>query len=221
MFILERWWSLNHGDRLYMCVSNRCSDFSCKERGLSKIYMVGEMEAEPQVDQPEALKGQSPSPKTAWVLGVSVVNTGYLHTTLLGMLFETAPAAAKSFQSCPTLCDPIDGSPPGSPVPGIFQARTLERVAISFFNAGSEKWKWSSSVVSDSVRPHGLQPTRLLHPWDFPGKSTGVGCHRLLCIWNGWGWGSQRVGVPEIWLVTPNRKSSFGRQIDLNLTSGK
>ena len=41
-------------------------------------------------------------------------------------------AAAKSLQSCPTLCDPIDGSPPGSPVPGIFQARTLECVAISF-----------------------------------------------------------------------------------------
>ena len=44
----------------------------------------------------------------------------------------------------------------------------------------SEKWKWSRSVVSDSQRPHGLQPTRLLRPWDFPGKSTGVGCHCLL-----------------------------------------
>ena len=44
----------------------------------------------------------------------------------------------------------------------------------------SEKWKWSRSVVSDSPRPHGLQPTRLLRPWDFPGKSTGVGCHCLL-----------------------------------------
>ena len=43
--------------------------------------------------------------------------------------------AAKSLQSCPTLCDPIDGSPPGSPIPGILQARTLERVAISFSNA--------------------------------------------------------------------------------------
>ena len=43
----------------------------------------------------------------------------------------------------------------------------------------SEKWKWSRSVVSDSSRPHGLQPTRLLRPWDFPGKSTGVGCHCL------------------------------------------
>ena len=42
------------------------------------------------------------------------------------------------------------------------------------------KWKWSRSVVSNSVRPHGLQPTRLLRPWDSPGKSTGVGCHCLL-----------------------------------------
>ena len=48
-----------------------------------------------------------------------------------------AAAAAKSLQSCPTLCDPIDGSPQGSPVPGIFQARTLEWVAISFSSA----WK--------------------------------------------------------------------------------
>ena len=45
----------------------------------------------------------------------------------------------------------------------------------------SEKWKWSRSVVSDSSQPHGLQPTRLLRPWDFPCKSTGVGCHCLLC----------------------------------------
>ena len=44
----------------------------------------------------------------------------------------------------------------------------------------SEKWKWSFSVVSDSSLPHGLQPTRLLHPWDFPGKSTGVECYCLL-----------------------------------------
>ena len=49
----------------------------------------------------------------------------------------SAAATAKSLQSCPTLCDPIDGSPPGSPVPGILQARTPEWVAISFSNA----WK--------------------------------------------------------------------------------
>ena len=46
-----------------------------------------------------------------------------------------AATAAKSLQSCPTLCDPIDGSPPGSPIPGILQARTLEWIAISFSNA--------------------------------------------------------------------------------------
>ena len=89
-------------------------------------------------------------------------------------------AAAKSLQSCPTLCDPIDGSPPGSPVPGILQARTLEWVAISFSKAWKVKTKRSCSVVPDSLRPYGLQPTRLLRPCDFPGKSTGVGCHHLL-----------------------------------------
>ena len=62
----------------------------------------------------------------------------------------SAAAAAKSLQSCPTLCDPIDGSPPGSPVPGILQARTLEWVAISFPNA----WEWKVKVKSLSrVRP--------------------------------------------------------------------
>ena len=54
--------------------------------------------------------------------------------------------AAKSLQSCPILCDPIDGSPPGSPVPGILQARTLEWVAISF----SRTWKWKVKVKSHS-----------------------------------------------------------------------
>ena len=62
---------------------------------------------------------------------------------------EFAAAAAKWLQSCPTLCAPTDGSPPGSPVPGILQARTLEWVAISFSN----EWKWSHSVVSDSATP--------------------------------------------------------------------
>ena len=55
---------------------------------------------------------------------------------VLGELWSAAAAAAKSLQSCPTLCDPIDGSSPGSPVPGILQARTLEWVAI-FFSRGS------------------------------------------------------------------------------------
>ena len=63
----------------------------------------------------------------------------------LGIMFAAAAAAAaKSLQSCPTLCDPKDGSRPGSPVPGILQARTLEWVAISFSNA----WKWKVKVKS-------------------------------------------------------------------------
>ena len=65
-------------------------------------------------------------------------------------LLEWLEYAAKSLQSCPTLCDPRDGSPPGSPVPGILQARTLEWVAISFSNA----WKWKVKVKSLSrVQP--------------------------------------------------------------------
>ena len=60
------------------------------------------------------------------------------------LTYAAAAAAAKLLQSCPTVCDPIDGSPPVSPVPGILQARTLEWVAISFSNA----WKWKEKVKS-------------------------------------------------------------------------
>ena len=60
------------------------------------------------------------------------------------MIQAISAAAAKSLQSCPTLRDPIDSSPPGSPIPGILQARTLEWVAISFSNA----WKWKVKVKS-------------------------------------------------------------------------
>ena len=108
-------------------------------------------------------------------------------------------------QSCLTFCDPMDCSLPGSSVHGILQARILERVAIPFSRGSSQprdgawvsctasriftSWatsgsplllevkvrKWSRSVVSD-LCDHGLQPTRLHRPWDFPGKSTEVGC---------------------------------------------
>ena len=64
---------------------------------------------------------------------------GHYNGNLIGGIL-----AAKSFQSCPTLCDPIDGSPPGSTVPGILQVRTLEWVAISFSNT----WKWKVKVKS-------------------------------------------------------------------------
>ena len=65
------------------------------------------------------------------------------------MDIAAAAAAAKLLQSCPTLCDPIDSSAPGSPIPGILQARTLEWVAISFSNA----WKWKVKVKSLSHVP--------------------------------------------------------------------
>ena len=74
--------------------------------------------------------------------------------------YYAAATAAKSLQSCPTLCDPIDGSPPGSPVPGILQARMREWVAISFSNA----WKWRVKVKL-------LSRVRLLAtPWTYYNK---------------------------------------------------
>ena len=76
-------------------------------------------------------------------------------------VFTAATAAAKSLQSCLTLCDPIDGSPPGSTIPGILQARTLEWVAISFSNA----WKWKVKVKL--LSRVGLFAT----PWSLPGFS--------------------------------------------------
>ena len=102
-------------------------------------------------------------------------------------------ATAKSLQSCPTLCNPIDGSPPGSLVPGILQARTLEWVAISFSNA----WKWKvsccrweavgginfligHSVLSHSWWPHGWQCTRL------PGPSPSPGLYSNSCPLSRW-----------------------------------
>ena len=86
---------------------------------------------------------------------------------------------AKSLQSCLTLCNPIYGNPPGSPIPGILQARTLEWIAISFSNAWKLKVKGKSlSRVSLLATPW-TAAYQALHPWDFPGKSTGVGCHCL------------------------------------------
>ena len=71
----------------------------------------------------------------------------------------------------------------------------------------SEKWKGSRSVVSDSSRPHGPQPTSLLRPWDFPGKSTGVGCHHLLpCLlqWQANSLSPSHQGSPEAFISFKN-----------------
>ena len=82
------------------------------------------------------------------------LRTVYIHVKSVSRA-AAAAAAAKSLQSCPTLCDPIDGRPPGSPVPRVLQARTLEWVAISFSNV----WKWKVKVKSlNHIRP-------LATPW--------------------------------------------------------
>ena len=82
--------------------------------------------------------------RSVWCLLISIISLIFLLCNINLYLYTAAAAAAKSLQSCPTLCDPIDGSPPGSAVPGILQARTLEWVAISFSNA----WKWKVKVKS-------------------------------------------------------------------------
>ena len=90
---------------------------------------------------------------------------------------ETAAAAAKSLQSCPILCDPIDRSPQAPPSLGFSRQEHWSGLPFPSPMHESEKWNWHRSVASNCSRPHGLQPSRLLYPWDFPGKSTGVGCH--------------------------------------------
>ena len=89
-------------------------------------------------------------------------------------------ATAKSLQLCPTLCDPIDGSHQAPLSLGFSRQEHWSGLPFPSPMHESEKWKWSLSVVSDFSRPHGLQPTRLLHPWGFSRQSTGVGCHCLL-----------------------------------------
>ena len=136
---------------------------------------------------------QSPSSLTLPALQVvsesssaSVINSFFYSQQLLqtpqDLSLASSPLtlAAKSLQSCPTLCNPIDGSPPGSAVPGILQARTLEWVAISFSNA----WKWKEKVKS--LSPIWFKAT----PWTaayqappsmgFSRQEYWSGCHCLL-----------------------------------------
>ena len=103
-------------------------------------------------------------------------------------MHNLSAAAAKSLQSCPTLCDPIDSSPLGSPVPGILQARTLEWVAISFSNA----WKWKMKVKSLSrVRPSAT-------PWSAAFQAPpSVGCSRQEY------WSGVPLPSPTIYLYPP------------------
>ena len=105
-----------------------------------------------------------------------------------------AAAAAKLLQSCPTLCDPIDSSLPGSPIPGILQARILEQVAIFFSNAYMHA---KSLQLCPTLRPYGQQPTRLLCPLDSLRKNTGEDCHFLLQEI----FPTQGLNLPLLWLL--------------------
>ena len=120
--------------------------------------------------------------QTGSKLGKEYVKAVYCHSAYLTYMQSESESESEVTQSCPTLCDPVDCSPPGSFVHGIVQARILEWVAISFSNAWKLKVKVKLLSCVRLFATHGLQPTRLLCPWDFPGKSTGVGCHCLLRI---------------------------------------
>ena len=104
-----------------------------------------------------------------------VIPKNFLKYLLYKCLLNDAAAAAKSCQSCLTLCDPIDGSPPGLSVPGILQARTLEWVAISFSNA----WKWKVKVKSLSHVRFIMTPWTIAHQAPLP-----MGFSRQEC-WSG------------------------------------
>ena len=119
-----------------MAVVTICSDFGAQENSLSLLPLFPHL---------FPMKWWDRMPWSSffecWVLS-------QLFHSPLSLIFHyinvAAAAAAKLLQSCPTLCDPIDGSPPGSAIPGILQARILEWVAISFSNA----WKWKVKLLS-------------------------------------------------------------------------
>ena len=97
---------------------------------------------------------------------------------------------------------PIDGKHQAPPSPGFFRQEHWSGLPFPSPVQESEKWKGSRSVVSDSLQPHGLQPTRLLRPWDFPGKSAGVG----------W-WAMQYRATQNRWvLVESSEKTWFTRE---------
>ena len=92
-----------------------------------------------------------------------------------------AAAAAKSLRSVRLCATPQMAAHKAPPSLGFSRQEHWSGLPFPSPMHESEKWKWSRSVMTDSSQPHGQQPTRLLHPWDFPGESTGVGCHCLLC----------------------------------------
>ena len=104
---------------------------------------------------------------------------------IIGLLLLSCFSRVRLCESCPTPETAAHQAPPSL---GFSRQEHWSGLPFPSPMHESEKSKWSCLVVSDSSRPHGLRPTRLLSPWDFPGKSTGVGCHCLL--WSIWGMNS-------------------------------
>ena len=122
-----------------------------------------------------------------------------------GGFSSAAAAAAKSLHSCPTLCDPIDGSPPGSPVPGILQARTLEWVAISFSNA----WEWKVKLKSlNRVRLLVLQKSSKILLGISLGEGNGTPL-QYSCLENPMAGGACRLQSMGSWRVGHNWVTSL------------
>ena len=118
----------------------------------------------------------------AYILYVRVYTLLYYYCVIrkTRALLNSAAAAAKSLVMSDSV-QPQRQQPTGLPRSLVFSRQEhWSEVPLPSPMHGSEKWKWSRWVVSDFLWLHGLQPTRLLRPWDFPGKSTGVGCHCLL-----------------------------------------
>ena len=113
----------------------------------SSVHGIFQAKISEWVVMPSPSRGSS-KPRDQTQVSASPAQAGRFlllyHCTTWGSPIRKTAAAAKSLQSCPTLCDPIDGSPSGSTIPGILQARTLEWAAISFSNA----WKWKVKVKS-------------------------------------------------------------------------
>ena len=134
---------------LRMCSVHKCKEqlFSLKLENVKGIISRSTMSSPSafhrlflKIAWENCLKDWKPFTLLSWL--ASLPPTSILQYPCFYQL--AAAAAAKSLQLCPTLCDPIAGSPPGSPIPGILQARTLEWVAISFSNV----WKWNMKVKS-------------------------------------------------------------------------
>ena len=107
-----------------------------------------------------------------WLTSLYMIDSRSIHMS--------AAAAAKLLQLRPTLRDPRDGRPPGSPSLGFSRQEHWSGLPFPSPMHESEKWKWSHSFMSDSGQPHGLQPTRLLHPWIFQARVLEWGAIALL-----------------------------------------